>query len=177
MMVCVNETATAPRDMLVSRLPSVCTTASGSTLRSCRGGRGGGAGGGGRGWQGQERERGGTHGKGRVGRPARQAVGPEAARQGPLTSALSRGKAGGLRLRVRAVSGAPPLVGTRAREGCVPDVCRPLGWAPGASCTRGAWQACRGCGGGGRTSACEGGQPATPGLAGGAVMHTYSRAA
>lgn len=34
-MVCVNETATAPSDTLVSTLPSVCTTASGSTDSSC----------------------------------------------------------------------------------------------------------------------------------------------
>ena len=31
LMVCVNDTATAPSDTLVSRLPSVCTAASGST--------------------------------------------------------------------------------------------------------------------------------------------------
>ena len=31
LMVCVKDTATAPRDTLVSRLPSVCTAASGST--------------------------------------------------------------------------------------------------------------------------------------------------
>ena len=35
-MVCVKETATAPRLTLVSRLPSVCTAASGNTAKTCR---------------------------------------------------------------------------------------------------------------------------------------------
>ncbi len=34
-MVCVKDTATAPSDMLVSRLPSVCTQASGRMFLTC----------------------------------------------------------------------------------------------------------------------------------------------
>ena len=40
-MVCVKETATLPRDMLVNRLPKVWTAARGSTASSCREGEGG----------------------------------------------------------------------------------------------------------------------------------------
>jgi len=36
LMVCVNDTATRPSDTLVSRLPSVCTAASGLTLWICK---------------------------------------------------------------------------------------------------------------------------------------------